>query len=80
MDEQVRKRIEEIAPGMKCPKGFACAESGFEELCKAQDRGLESYLECLERNAWNCPFAVPFGHGHFCECPLRVYIAKTLGN
>jgi hypothetical protein len=78
MDEEVRKRIEQIAAGMKCPKGFRCARSGFEELCKAKDVGLDGYLECLEKNARECPFALPFGYGHFCECPLRVYIAKKL--
>ena len=78
MQDEVRKRVEEIVGGMKCPKAFSCAESGFERLCKARDLGLDDYLDCLDENSNRCSFAMPFGHGHFCCCPLRVYIAKKL--
>ena len=65
--------------GMQCPKGFKCVDSGFERLCKAKDQGLPNYLDCLEENPDSCTFALPFGYGHLCRCPLRVYIAKRLG-
>ncbi len=78
MDDAVKLKIEEIVAGMKCPKGFACANSGFETLCKARDFGLEGYLDCLEEEPAACSFALSFGHGHLCQCPLRVYIAKKL--
>ncbi len=78
MKEEDRKKIEEIMAGMQCPKDFQCAESGFERLCKAKDYGLESYLECLEENPYNCPFSLSFGYDHFCKCPLRVYLSKEL--
>ena len=68
----------EIIGEMTCPKNFLCAESGFENLCKAKDMGLEHYLECLEAEVSSCKFAVAFGYGHFCRCPLRVYLAKNL--
>jgi hypothetical protein len=50
MKAKVSKKIEEIMDGMKCPKDFRCAESGFEGLCKAEDIGLENHLLCLEDN------------------------------
>jgi len=78
MKEKDRKKIEEIMAGMKCPQDFACAESGFTRLCKARDFGLDNYLECLEEEPSRCSFAVPFGYGYFCQCPLRVYISKSL--
>ena len=78
MKEEDRKQIEEIMAGMQCPKDFQCAKSGFEHLCKARDFGLDHYLECLEENPRICPFALPFGYGHFCQCPLRVYLSKKL--
>ena len=78
MREEDRKKIEEIMSGMQCPKDFQCAKSGFERLCKARDFGLKNYLECLEENPPTCPFALPFGYGHFCQCPLRVYLSKKL--
>jgi hypothetical protein len=78
MKEEDRKKIEEIMAGMQCPKDFQCSKSGFERLCKAKDFGLKEYLECLEENPRTCPFSVPFGYGHFCQCPLRVYLSKKL--
>ncbi len=63
MKEEDRKKIEEIMAGMKCPKDFVCAESGFTRLCNARDFGLDNYLECLEEDPSRCSFAVPFGYG-----------------
>jgi hypothetical protein len=78
MKEEDRKKVEEIMAGMKCPKGFKCADSGFERLCKANDFGLEGYLDCLEDKPVNCPFAISFGYGYLCQCPLRLYLCKKL--
>ncbi len=73
-----RRKIEEIIGKMSCPKTFKCAESGFENLCRARDFGVESYLECLDGSGSICQFALPFGEGHLCQCPLRVFLAKKL--
>jgi hypothetical protein len=73
-----RKKIEEIMHGMKCPKDFKCAKSGFEHLCSATDFGHEKFLKCLEENPWACSFALSFGHAYLCQCPLRVYLFKKL--
>jgi hypothetical protein len=74
-----KKQIEEIIGQLKCPKDFKCYKSGFEVLCKAKDIGIESFLECLEETPFACKFAVPFGGLYYCQCPLRVYVAKKLG-
>ena len=78
MKEEVRRKITEIIGEMHCPKDFECAESGFEELCRVRNIGLESYLECLEPDAKYCMFNLPFGKRYYCRCPLRVYLAQTL--
>ena len=78
MKEEVSRKITEIIGEMHCPEDFSCAESGFTELCKAKDIGLESFLECLEPDPSHCKFALAFGHAYYCRCPLRVYISKTL--
>jgi hypothetical protein len=78
MKKEHKKKIEETMAGMQCPKGFRCAEGGFKRLCKASDFNLENYLNCLEKNPAHCSFALSFGLKHFCQCPLRVYLAKKL--
>ena len=78
MNEETRERIQEIINGMSCPKDFQCAESGFEVLCKVEDVGLKTHLVCLDDDPEACRFAMRMDSTYFCECPLRVYIAKSL--
>lgn len=82
MSEEDSRRIQEIMGSMQCPKGFECAENGFEILCKAKDFGDEQSLQCLEETSPPCLFAGVFDYGfqmRFCRCPLRVYLGKNLG-
>jgi len=72
------KNIEDIIGKMTCPKDFKCYNSGFKTLCKAKNIGLESYLDCLEKNPYAWGFSISFGNGHLCRCPLRHYILKEL--
>lgn len=74
----ISKRMEEIKSEMECPKNFKCYEMSFENLCKAKDIGLKTYLECLEEKPQECKFSMSFGYSYFCQCPLRVYISKKL--
>ena len=78
MEQDHQKRIEEIIRGMKCQRDFKCCKPGSGYLCKAKDRGMEGYLDCLEQEADLCEFRLPFGDGFFCRCPLRNYLAKNL--
>ena len=77
-DEQVNKKITSMIGHMNCPKDFKCANNGFENLCRAKECGMDDYLECLEDDPLSCKFAILFGRQYFCQCPLRVYIAKNL--
>jgi hypothetical protein len=79
MDDRTMRRIREIIDGMQCPKDFRCAASGFEALCMARDRGLDSFLVCLEDSGEFCSFRVRYGDAYYCSCPLRVYLARQLG-
>jgi hypothetical protein len=72
------EKLKDIINGMECPKDFICYETGFQDLCKAKKVGIESYLKCLEKDPELCKFSISFGEIHFCSCPLRVYVNKTL--
>ena len=78
MKKHIEVKIKKLMGELNCPKNFKCAEHGFKKLCEAEDLGLKEYLKCTEKDPLNCTFALPLGRIHFCSCPLRVYIAKTL--
>jgi hypothetical protein len=77
-DEKVRDKVEELIGGLSCPKNFRCCESESQQLCKAKDIGMESFLECLEKNPLSCSFSLSYADSYYCRCPLRVYLAKEL--
>jgi len=79
MEDSTRRKIEEIIGQMKCPRDFVCYKSEFQELCKAEDVGMQSYLKCLEENPSDCVFSMGYAESHYCTCPLRCYIAKKEG-
>jgi len=78
MEKHHERELKEIMSGQTCPKEFTCYQSGFKNLRKAKDIGLESFVECLEKDLTQCEFAVEFGGYYFCKCAVRVYIAKKL--
>jgi hypothetical protein len=78
MEQDLEKKINEITEKFECPKGFSCYTEGFENLCKAKDIGLHSILECLDKDGPLCLFSINVRDTYYCECPLRVYIARNL--
>jgi hypothetical protein len=78
-EKDLQKQIEEIINRHKCPKDLVCYTSGFRNLCKAKDIGLESFVMCLmPPDSPACKFSVDFGGAFFCKCPLRVHICRKL--
>ena len=78
MEQHHADQIGKIIKNMNYPKEFVCCKSEFEDLYRARDVGLESYIKCLEENPEKCVFSLFFGYSYFCTCPLRIYIAKKL--
>lgn len=77
MELEHRRALEELAKGMKCPKGFECIKADFEQSGKVRLLAKGRVVECLEQNGRACKFGLIYGDGVFCECPLRQYIAKN---
>ena len=77
--EDLAATVASLMGEIKCPKGFACAQSGFESLCRARQIGLSSHLRCIEDDPSSCPFSVSYDQDCLCECPLRVYLFRKLG-
>jgi len=79
MKEEDRRKIEAIIGQLNCQKNFKCATSGFENLCKAKDIGIDTHLQCHDNAPFLCGFSLKVDREYFCSCPLRVYLAKHLG-
>ncbi len=84
MDEKHEQQIKQIMSEMDCDRGFACYESGFENLCSVKLIAGGAVLECLGEGCprqylAQCPFRMSFGFSYVCNCPLRAYVAKHLG-
>jgi hypothetical protein len=75
--EVCRGTIQNIMNGMECPKTFACCHPGFERLCRVRVLAGGKLLECLDETHQPCKFAVDFGLGRFCECPLRAFLLEN---
>ncbi len=75
--QEHKTQIEEIISGMECSKDFKCYKSGFDNLSKIRIFRDGEVVECLEQHAQLCEFSFVIGRGHFCKCPLRIYIAKN---
>ena len=74
-----KNKVEKMLHGLNCSKGFTCFISGQEDLCRAEDIGLDSYLVCLNIIRENVHSLLQrMETCHFCQCPLRVYIAKKM--
>jgi hypothetical protein len=76
IQQNIQKDVEEIIDGLKCPKDFTCYTSKFDNLCRVRDVGLKSFIVCLASDSIECKFSLQFGGLIFCQCPLRVYVAK----
>ena len=69
--------INRIRESVCCPKGFPCCNVGPALAGKVKVIAGGKVLDCLEADVAECRFALPFGDGFFCRCPLRKYIAET---
>jgi hypothetical protein len=76
LTQEYKAQIEEIIRGMECPKDSRCYKSGFEDLCKVRIFQDAKLIECFDKSERLCKFSLSFGHGYYCKCSLRKYIAK----
>ena len=79
MTEDQKRQIDEICDKFSCPRDFECCRSEFRNLCDAKDFGIERFLRCLDEDPKNCQFSLlSLQNTYFCQCPLRIHIAKIL--
>jgi hypothetical protein len=67
-----QRTIDGIKRELKCPKDFKCHSRGLSNFPKLRRAG--KLLVCLEQNAAECAYSIPFGFGDYCCCPLMNYL------
>jgi len=73
------RKVVEMIGELKCPKDFQCYKSKYDELCNAEFKGRPDILHCLEEAPDECIFSLSYMGIHYCQCPLRNYIAEKIG-
>ncbi len=77
-DRRLKEIIDSFTCDKACDKDCQCYQSGLENLCKAQDVGITSFLVCLEKET-DCQHRISYGDSYYCKCPLRLHIKRELG-
>lgn len=78
MEKKHIKQIKKIMDEIECEKDFACYKSEFKNHPKAKNIGIQSFVECLEKNAMFCKYSLSFGDSYLCRCPLALYFVKNI--
>ena len=63
----------------RCEKGFSCYVSGLKNLCKARVIRKGKAVQCLEPKKKPCEYRISAFFKKFCQCPIRIHIAKKHG-
>ena len=76
MEQTYVRKIEQLAE--YCPQNCKFQKHGIQNLCKAKDVGLITFVKCLEEKPSVCDCSLYFADSWFCSCCSRIYIAKEL--
>lgn len=69
-------QTEETVPGIDLLVACKRYKPGIGVSCKARDVGLDSYVQCLEKDSNICPFSMSYADTYYCASSARVYFAK----
>jgi hypothetical protein len=83
VEEKQEDLIQKLMSQTHCDNEFRCLKSGSKKLCGAKIVGDGQLVDCSQGNCdacirgdpEKCGYRTPFGFGHFCVCPIRIYLA-----
>ena len=75
--EEHKEQIEKMIADIECSKQYDCCEPTSGPLCRVGITTGGRFIECLDKRANTCSFAMSFGNGFFCKCPIRKFIAEN---
>ena len=78
-----REEINELKGVVECSYDFECCRLASDTLRKVNIVGRDQFIECDEcltdEVKKDCIFKMSFGMGYLRRCPLRKYIAVSVG-
>jgi hypothetical protein len=74
-DKELLNLIEKEKEKGICIHKYKCGLVDFSKLGRVEDIGLNGYLNTY-CHPLECKYAVTFGKGYLCSCPVRIYIAR----
>ena len=78
MGQNYNKTSREIIGALQYPGEFRWHKKASSHPCKAKNIGLDSFVKCLEKDAYSCPFSVRYGYSYYCRCHHADEMAKRL--
>lgn len=76
MEKTHIKQTKETLAGQKLLAECERYKPGVGFICKAKDIGLDSFVQCQEKDSHLCVFSIRYAHSYFCKSPARVHAAK----
>ena len=76
MEKTHIKQTKEILAEHKLLAECERYKPGVGFICKAMDLGLDSFVQCQEKDSHLCVFSIRYAHSYFCKSPARVHAAK----
>ena len=75
-EENNEKQIHAIMDEIDCSHDFQCYKKGIDNFLNFKRIIAKDIIECCLKNSSICPYSMPFGYSHFCNCPLLNYLHK----
>ena len=80
MTQETPVPVDDLVQAMPCPNGreHACAKCELESHRARRHLGTLSYIRCTRRDGAACPQVLRVGPVRYCNCPVRMTIARRI--
>jgi hypothetical protein len=76
---EVKIDSETVGRATQCNKKYQCLEDEKRHVCPPDYQIPEDGLFIRRLSMDDCPYVIPFGNSHVCDCPVRVELYSRYG-
>jgi len=59
-----------------CDFNYRCSTQDIFNICPVKDISLDDFIQLINYPV-SCLHSISFGYRYYCNCPVRIYIAKN---